>query len=251
MSNRATYSCTALLGTNKAGVLKPDAEGYYTVVLGALNFYNSAGDFYPYESAKDLFSESSSLMRRIKNGACRAEYGHPKLQPGMSQRDFLARILSIHEDKVCAHIKEVILDDKSVKDIDGKPVMAIVGKVKPCGPYGAVLKESLDNPSENVCFSIRSLTKDVYDGIVNKKNLLQIICWDYVNEPGISVANKYQSPALEGINDKTINFSVEQLTDIRDKQLKQVGMESAKTVVDDVIKQLVKNNSKVPTYIKW
>lgn len=251
MSNRATYSCTALLGTNKAGVLKPDAEGYYTVVLGALNFYNSAGDFYPYESAKELFSESSSLMRRIKNGACRAEYGHPKLQPGMSQRDFLARILSIHEDKVCAHIKEVILDDKSVKDVDGKPVMAIIGKVKPCGPYGAVLKESLDNPSENVCFSIRSLTKDVYDGIVNKKNLLQIICWDYVNEPGISVANKYQSPALEGINDKTINFSVEQLTDVRDRQLKQVGMESAKTVVDDVIKQLVKNNSKVPTYIKW
>jgi hypothetical protein len=251
MSNRATYSCTALLGTNKAGVLKPDAEGYYTVVLGALDFYNSAGDFYPYESAKELFSESSSLMRRIKNGACRAEYGHPKLQPGMSQRDFLARILSIHEDKVCAHIKEVILDDKSVKDVNGKPVMAIIGKVKPCGPYGSVLKESLDNPSENVCFSIRSLTKDVYDGIVNKKNLLQIICWDYVNEPGISVANKYQSPALEGINDKTINFSVEQLTDVRERRLKQVGMESAKTVVDDVIKQLVKNNSKVPTYIKW
>ena len=58
MSNRATYSCTALLGTNKAGVLKPDAEGYYTVVLGALNFYNSAGDFYPYESAKKNYSVS-------------------------------------------------------------------------------------------------------------------------------------------------------------------------------------------------
>ena len=31
----ASYSCTALVGSNKTGVLKPDADGYYTVVLGA------------------------------------------------------------------------------------------------------------------------------------------------------------------------------------------------------------------------
>ena len=27
------YGCTALLGTNKAGVLKPDAQGRYDMVL--------------------------------------------------------------------------------------------------------------------------------------------------------------------------------------------------------------------------
>ena len=53
MSQRATFSCTSLMGTNKAGVLKPDENGYYTVVLGALDVYNSAGDFYPLNRLKN------------------------------------------------------------------------------------------------------------------------------------------------------------------------------------------------------
>ena len=52
------YSCTALVGSNKSGVLKPDADGYYTVVLGALNFFNSAGHYYPLEPAEKLFADS-------------------------------------------------------------------------------------------------------------------------------------------------------------------------------------------------
>lgn len=251
MTNRATFSCTALLGTNKAGNLKPDADGYYTVVLGALNTFNSAGDYYPFESAKEIFKESSSLMRRINNGACRAEYGHPKKLPGMSDRDFLNRILSIHEDKVCAHIKEVTLDHSGIKDNQGRAVIAIIGKVKPSGPYGQVLKEQLDNKNENVCFSIRSLTKDVWEGGVNKKNLMQVVCWDYVNEPGISIANKYQSPALESVNDNIITFTAKQFEDVRDIQKKCVGMESTTIDVNEVIQQLSTDVGAKPPSMKW
>ena len=28
-----------------------------------------------------------------------------------------------------------------------------------------------------------------------------LVCWDYVNEPGISLANKYAAPALEGMSE--------------------------------------------------
>lgn len=250
MSQRATFSCTSLMGTNKAGVLKPDENGYYTVVLGALDVYNSAGDFYPFESAKELFKESSSLMRRIKNGACRAEYGHPKKLPGMTDREFLSRILTIHEDKVCCHIKEVTMDYSNVKGADGKPVIAVIGKIKPSGPYGQILKEQLENKEENVCFSIRSLTKDVFDGRVNRKNLMQVICWDYVNEPGISVANKYQSPALESVNDEDYTFTAEHFKSVLELQ-KCVGIESSVVDVNDIISELNKNANEVPTSMKW
>lgn len=250
MSQRATFSCTALMGTNKAGLLKPDENGYYTVVLGALDTYNSAGDFYPFESAKELFKESSSLMRRIKNGACRAEYGHPKKVPGMTDREFLSRILTIHEDKVCCHIKEVTIDSNSVKGADGKPVLAIIGKIKPSGPYGQVLKEQLENKDENVCFSIRSLTRDVFDGRVNRKNLMQVICWDYVNEPGIAVANKYQSPSLESANDDHVTFTAEQFSSVKELQ-KCVGMETSGVDVDEIIKQLTDNTKDKPASMKW
>lgn len=229
MSQRAVYASTALAGSNKAGVLKPDADGYYTLVLGALDVYNSAGAFYPYESAKEVFKASSSLMRRIANGACRAEYGHPKMLPGMSQRDFLSRIMSIYEENVCAHIKEVVVDFNSLKDENGRPVIAVIGKVKPMGPRGADLEASLRNPHENVCFSVRSLTDDVLVGGVLRKHIRAIITWDYVNEPGIKVANKYASPALENFDE--VSFTVAHLGSVRDFQKEsKVSLESTGTV---------------------
>ena len=93
----ATYQCTALMGTNKKGSLKCDADGYYNVVLGALDYYNSSGAFYAYEPAKKLFDQSSTLQRRITKGVLRGECGHPKFQPGQSKKDFMMRVLSIEE----------------------------------------------------------------------------------------------------------------------------------------------------------
>lgn len=251
----ATYNCTALVGTNKAGLLKPDEDGYYTVVLGALNVYNSAGAFYPYESAKQIFKESSSLMRRIANGTLRGEYGHPKKLPGMSMRDFVNRILEIHEENVSHHIKEVTIDYSSVKDKDGRPVIAIIGKIKPCGPMGKYLKESLDNPNENVCFSIRSLTQDVRVGGVIHKNLRTIVSWDYVNEPGISTAMKWHSPALESI-DNEVYITATCLGSVRDLQKAAgISMENGNTVsVEEVINELGWNEQdgkKVPASMNW
>ena len=199
MSNIAKYSCTALAGTNKVGRLKTDEHGYRQMVLGAYDFDNSAGATYPFESAKSLFESSSSLMRRIANGQCRGEYGHPKPLPGMTNQQFLERILRIEESAICVHFKEVWIDKDNVKDENGKPVIAVMGKVKPCGPHGPALEQQLSNTEENVAFSVRSLTNDRMVGGKLNKHMKVLVCWDYVNEPGISVANKYQAPALEGI----------------------------------------------------
>lgn len=200
MSN-TSYQCTALHGTNKAGAVKADSNGYYKVVLGALNFYNSAGQYYPLNNEVEaLFAESSILMRRVQTGNLRSEYGHPKFLPGMSKKDFLYRIMDIHEANVCCHIHELQIDKSSVKGKDGRPIVAIIGSIKPSGPRGDVLAAQLENPKENVCFSIRSITNDYIDSAgQTHKVLKEIYTWDYVNEPGISVANKWLSPALESV----------------------------------------------------
>src|ERR1700676_1021605 len=122
MVNSVRFGFTVLAGTGKAGILKPDAEGYYETVLGALNVFNSAGDWYPYEPAKALFENSSQLMRRLGRGALRAEYGHPRMLPGQDRNSFAQRLLSIFEDRVCGHFKEIRLDFDNVKDKAGKPV---------------------------------------------------------------------------------------------------------------------------------
>jgi outer membrane protein assembly factor BamD len=53
--NSVRFACTSLVGTNKTGMLRKDADGYYEVVVGALNVFNSAGEYYVYEKARQLF----------------------------------------------------------------------------------------------------------------------------------------------------------------------------------------------------
>lgn len=223
---KASYGCTALLGTNKTGKLTPDEDGYYTLVLGALDVFNSAGAFYPLGPAKALFENSSSLMRRISSGNCKGECGHPKKEPGMSMRDYLARIMRIEETNVCCHFKEVWLDDQAVKDKSGRSVCAVIAKVRPSGPQGPALKDALENPNENVCFSVRSLTNDFSQGGILHKNIKTIVCWDWVTEPGISVATRWNSPALESFEEVEFTSAhLEQVAQV--DRSSSIGLESS------------------------
>lgn len=236
MNNLATYSCTALMGTNKMGIIKPDSDGYYEMVLGGLDVNNSVGAFYPLAPAKELFEASSSLQRRISNGSLKGEYGHPKKIPGMSDRDFLARIMELRESELCCHFKEVSIVP-NVKDKDGRSTVAIIGKVIPSGPHGPALQKSLENRHENVCFSIRSLTLDEYVGGRLIKTLKNIITWDYVNEPGIAIANKYCAPTLENLHE--VAFTPEVLNSVKEEHAKMrgLGMESGIIVSADEIEK--------------
>ena len=201
MLNNVTFTCTRLFGTNKVGDLKKNDRGYYEMVIGALNMFNSAGMYYRADAAKQFFEESSSFMRRVKRGALRGEYGHPRREAGMSMQAYYARLLSIHVDKVCCHFASVRLDFESYKDDQGRPIVAIIAEVCPNGPLGHVLEKQLQNPQENVCFSIRSFTDDKMERGVINRYIKTIVTFDYVNEPGMAVAEKYNAPALEGLED--------------------------------------------------
>ena len=139
MSN-LVYKNTTLVGSTKTGNLTPDANGYYELVLGAFDYHNSKGDFYTLEPFKKLLVSSSSLMRRINRGALRSEYGHPRLDPSMGKRGMIMRVLDIHEDKVCAHIKSIELDESRIIN-NGSKVAAVIGMVKPSGPFGDALAQ--------------------------------------------------------------------------------------------------------------
>lgn len=224
------FSCTQLANTGKQGILIPDTNGYYTMPVGGLNVFNSAGQFYTATGAKELFESSSQLMRRVKRGALRGEVGHPKMMPGQSEDDYLMRILTIDDENVCAHFAELWLDFDHYKDLNGKPMIAIMAKVAPSGKHGGFLEKQFRNKLENVCFSIRSLTEDTYKKGIWERTIRNVITFDYVNEPGIHIAEKYKSTALE-------NFGLESIIDkpVTKNQLKRaintmqsngIGMES-------------------------
>lgn len=246
------FTSTKLASSGKKGILKQDSEGYYLLPLGGLNAYNSAGEYYTLQGAEELFKSSSLLMRRIEKGVVKSELGHPKKQAGMSDDQFLERILTIEETNVCAHIKELRLDHEFGKNnpqFKNPRLVAIMGLIKPSGPHGAALESSLNTPSENVTFSIRGLTNNFYEKGQCYRVLTTIITFDQVTEQGINIANKWDSPSLETISETPIYE--QQLRRIADN-VSAVAMESTKEIAREVLKNTsVSKLPSIPIYTKW
>jgi Peptidase S80 family len=251
MNNTVRFSATALVGTGKQGILPKDADGYYTMPVGGLNVYNSMGEYYPYEEAKDLFTGSSSLMRRIKSGCLKGEYGHPKKQPGQSDESFVQRVLTIDEKSTCVHFSDIWLDFNRVKDTSGQPVITIMAKLTPSGPLGPALQKSLDNPKEDVCFSIRAFTEDHYRFGVKNRCLREIVIWDFVTEPGLDGARKYRAPALENYDDQI--FTKAQVVSAMGECTEGVAMESTRQAGRSLVQSLGWDfdPKSMPRFLKW
>jgi hypothetical protein len=142
-------------------------------------------------------------------------------------------VLSIYEENVCCHHASISLDFENVKGPDGRPVIAIISEVCPSGPQGGALERSLNNPQENVCFSIRAFTDDYRDGGITKRVLKTIVTWDYVNEPGIAVAEKFLSPALEDLAEKSFSRG-EMERAVRQPAMAGMGMESVRLTAGEL-----------------
>jgi hypothetical protein len=196
MKEEVYFTSTALPPTKKGIVIK-DANGYYTHPVGALDVFNTVGEFYTAKGAKDLFLGSSHFMRRVKEGVIYGENGHPVPLPGQNFRDFYRRAMTIDEKSLACHFLDFWLDFDSCKDATGRPIVVIMARVKPFGPYASSCQEALDNPNINSCFSIRSVTDDKMVGNVLERRLKQIVTFDLVVESGLASARKYKSPALE------------------------------------------------------
>jgi hypothetical protein len=255
------FTETIFSSNNKKGILTPDSDGYYTVTLGALNTYNSAGEYYTAEGALQLFENSSYLMRRIKNGSLYSELGHPKKQPNMSMSEFYNRVITIDETNVCGHISEITLDfnfGKNNPKFNNPDMIAIIGKVKPAGDKANSLQLALENPKQNAAFSIRGLTENKYRNGRVERILTNIITWDHVIEPGISIACKAHTPGLENIS--TEELVVKEVTDvIVDKNILKkvlnnnivnIATEDSRELYRDILRK-IERNDKVNKLSSW
>lgn len=196
MDQRIVYQCNVLKGINKVGDLKKLDNGYREVRLGALGAFNEAGWLYNEREGRQLLEGSAGLMRMItQNNALRGENGHPRFQPGMNQLQWFGRVNDIFEPNVCFQMRRLILDP--ARDERGRAITMILGEVRESGKESGWFEKQLDNPDENVCFSIRSFTDDKIIGGVKTKFLKKIVTWDAVNEPGIRNSSKYMTPSLE------------------------------------------------------
>lgn len=222
--------------------LTPDENGYYTFLLGALNCYNSYGAYYVARNVIEIFNQSSELTRRIKNGQLRGELGHPKRTADMDLDAWLRRAVDIDPKHVCCHFSEIWLDTEFGKkhpEYKNPDMIAVYGKVKPAGVHGHVLQASIDNPKENVAFSVRSLTDDRWVRNRLEKTILSVITYDYVNEPGKALANKWDTPTMEE-RSPTILQSDKLIQVLKRNQDNSISTESSRSFVKETIARLEK-----------
>lgn len=185
------YNCVALAGVNKCAELKRDGD-YYYVLLAALNVFNSENIYYSYEASKHVFERSNVFMRKMLAGNLFGEEDHPPFEPGMTEAQFMDRNEWIETKNVSHHIREI---DVKVTDqiCNGNNVVEIWGWIKPDRERGQYLKQGLDNPHQNVCFSLRAIVRQGIIAGVKVRRIDNLITFDWVIEDGLKICNKYSS----------------------------------------------------------
>lgn len=186
------YNCVSLAGVNKGATIKKDADGYYYVLLAALNVFNSAGTFYAFNESKHVFDRSNVFMRKVQAGNLHGEEDHPPFEPGMSEAAFIERNEWIETKNVAMHIREVEL--KQTDEVcNGLPVVEVWGWIKPDRERGPYLQAALDNPHQNVCFSLRAIVREKSQGAMKIRRIDKLVTFDWVIEDGLQVCNKYSA----------------------------------------------------------
>lgn len=186
------YNCVALAGVNQGATLKKDKDGYYYVLLGALNIFNSEGVFYAFNESKHVFDRSSIFMRKIQAGNLFGEEDHPPYVNGMSDADWIERNEWIETKNVAMHIREVELKPTD-QMCNNLPVVEIWGWVKPNRERGPLLAEALENEHQNVCFSLRAIVREGFIHGVRTRRIDKLVTFDWVIEDGLQICNKYSA----------------------------------------------------------
>jgi len=215
----------------RLGKLKQDENGYVNMVVGAIGTVNSRKQYYAKsKEVIGLFADSSVFQRMVKEGALYGENGHPDIE-GLDQAVAMSRFMSIHEHHVCAHFNKVYLDDslhRTSPTIESNEI-AIVANVKPYGPHASVVQDAIDNPKQNLCFSIRCLAKtEEIDGKFIK-TIIKPITFDKVYLPGIRHATKLNSSSNDILDRMALRTSLEQI----DTVINTENIADAITVLED------------------
>lgn len=238
MTKTVIYSCDILKGINKGGTLQRDSDGWFLdIVLGALNCENSTGDVYSLETGKKWFEESSSLMRKVQKGVLFGEAGHPVWEPGMSKESYINRLVQTPHLTTSHSIRNLRLKELTNPQT-GESYVAIIGDILPIREWGKHLEKELLTRDVNVCFSIRTLTRDFpRSNFTFVKHITNFITIDWVNEGGIIHAQKYNSPSLESFKtrDKSPFCFTREEAEMAFAMAEGLGMEGHE-IKDQVIK---------------
>ena len=197
-------------------VLKPDANGYYKVNLGAFNFCNTSGEYYKMTPrVMKCFTDPKSFMvKRIVDKALYGEFDHPSMPDSIrraihtpeGKRRWMERQMVFTPELTSHHIKSVTVSETNVKDpVTGANKFLVTGLIKPFGDKAKHVQEMFENPDMSAAFSIRSAVLETIENGRVTKEVVAIFTYDAVYAPGIKGSTDQHSVGLE-IDKSDIEF---------------------------------------------
>ena len=238
----------------KSGVMKPDAQGRYTVVFGGLNTFNASGIWFTLEESDKMFSSSSAFQKNIAEGTISSENGHPVRPPGMEDEAWVERFLGLEEARFTNTVEKVWLDPDYAKKFNDKRIdkntVVIMGLVKPAGELKHIIEDIIKNPNQNLCFSIRCITDTYTRNSVKVKVIRGVITFDLVYSGGLIFSKKSFHPSTESISEMGRKDALRILSEMDEERLSHLTSENvgAKAIIADLSKEIVLQETK-PIYL--
>jgi hypothetical protein len=180
---------------NRVGRVIPDENGIYKglpmMVLGQVTQQKTYYD--PQSMIDQITNPNTRFNMVLRQGKLAGEYGHPSFIGMMSESDQLQRLVTVDE-KSTSHIFTSLYTDPLTPEGN----IVVRGDIKPTGPMGSVLKDSLDDPVINTAFSLRAYvdTKMNPDG-VKYRTVRSLVTFDCVTSSGFFGTDKSHALALE------------------------------------------------------
>lgn len=212
--------------------VEPNSKGIYVglpaLVIGS---GSRSSDYVPESLFNAILGPEASFKKRVEESNCEGEHGHPFT--GTSDHEAnVNRLLFIDRTRVGHIIKRVHHRDLS----NGDKLVFI--DVKPHGPYGKYLAESLQDEEVNTAFSMRTLC---YPAKVQPngrplKDVSHFITIDSEGTPGYEQASKRYRDGFD--------FGTEALTPGQSVQYSTEKILSLPCSTVDLIK-IVKTNTRM------
>lgn len=204
----------------KLKALHPDKDGYYKdVPLLVIGKASRNMKYYDDRSLlENITNPNSRFYINLTEGNLLGEYGHPIVL----KNEDLMRMAIIEMTRVSHSIRRVY-----TKDVNGDVVM--FGDIKPCGPMGQYLKESLEDSTRNTSFSLRSICAKIsQDGAVLRQRVLSLVTIDAVDGPGYKIASKrYANQGVAQMSNEGLDYYIpEELMSSQHEINDLIGVES-------------------------
>jgi len=185
-----------------------DKDGYYTdVPVAVLDVKSRNKTLYKSEPfMKQLSSPDSSFRKRLEEGVLAGELSHPfvneKTEAG------LKRLMTIDLQKQSHHIRTI-----KAKHLNDLGIDIVMMDAKGAGPYRDCYEDAMSDPTRNVAFSLRGLSRGVVDratGVITK-SLIALATFDMVPGGGFREASKRYMASKEDLSyssEDVIDFGV-------------------------------------------